>query len=304
MVGSSMFVVFAGQTRLCSIFRRDFFSSRRLGGDHAYPIGSCFFSSLEPPTVLFQDNHLLVVNKPAGWHSVPNPGPHSPKCLLSRLKQMKLGGGSNKDFLLPLHRLDQPCTGVILFAKTSKAATRVTSLWKRKLVEKEYLCVVQTDRVKSLLVNARDPQDCAGRCWYALWGTLHPSRESRSVVVRSIGSHSNEHSGDRKVSVRFHVMDSEIKNCNYLLLRVKTNEGSRHMVRAMLAQVGGCPIAGDMRYGFMDQKSLRDRSVALHAFRLTLDPQLKLGSCDTFEFHAPLPHSWQEFFGLTYSGTR
>ena len=301
-----MSVALAGQSRLPVLSKqwRGGFSSRRLARDHGHRHSTCRFASLETPSVLFQDNHLLAVNKPAGWHSVPNPGPPSPKCLISRLKDMKLGGGSNKDFLLSLHRLDQPCTGVILLAKTSKAASRVTALWKKKLVEKEYLCVVPADRVKRLIANAGPPQESLGG-WYALRGTLHSARESRSVVMRSISSHSTDKdNGNRKVSIHFNVMNSEIKNSNYLMLRVRTTEGSRHMVRALLAQVGECPIAGDMRYGFKDQKSLKDCSVALHAFRLTLDPQLKLGSCDTFEFHAPLPHSWQEFFGLTYSGTR
>ena len=69
---------------------------------------------LHPPTIIYSDNHLLVVNKPPGWHSVPNTPKHgksngscgegeTKKCLLTYLKTNKLGGGSKSDFLIPLH---------------------------------------------------------------------------------------------------------------------------------------------------------------------------------------------------------
>lgn len=68
---------------------------------------------LPEPTVVFTNNHLLFVNKPAGYHSQPNESIEqkpSNKCLLSKLKARELGGGSANNFLLPMHRLDQPCT--------------------------------------------------------------------------------------------------------------------------------------------------------------------------------------------------
>ena len=96
---------------------------------------------LERPEVIFSNNHLLVVNKPAGWKSQPgNGGGQSssvtdPKCLLTYLKSQGLGGGLNKDFLIPTHRLDQPCTGVLIFAKNGKAASRVQVAWSKQLVK-------------------------------------------------------------------------------------------------------------------------------------------------------------------------
>jgi len=212
---------------------------------------------------------------------------------------MKLGGGNNKDFLLSLHRLDQPCSGVILFAKTSKAATRVTTLWKKKKVEKEYLCVVSADRIERLLAKTVNLSQQTSEPWYSLCGTIQSTKESaRSVVVRSIGSQSNEADEKRKISLRFCVMDSVNINPNYRILCVRTNQGSRHMVRATLAQVGECPIEGDLRYGSVNQKPLKDQSVALHASRLLLDTSLKLGNLDTFEFQAPIPCTWNEYFGI------
>ena len=108
-------------------------------------------SSLENPKSIFSNHHLLVTNKPTGWLSIPSHnGPSSSstggnkKCLLTYLKRKGLGGGSNNDFLLPVHRLDQPCTGVLALAKNSKAASRIQKAWAKGQVLKEYLCVVES----------------------------------------------------------------------------------------------------------------------------------------------------------------
>jgi len=105
---------------------------------------------LERPEVIYSNNHLLVVNKPAGWKSQPGNGGGSssssaidPKCLLTYLKLQSLGGGSNKDFLIPTHRLDQPCSGVLIFAKNGKAASRVQVAWAKRNVKKTYWVVVE-----------------------------------------------------------------------------------------------------------------------------------------------------------------
>jgi 23S rRNA-/tRNA-specific pseudouridylate synthase len=115
---------------------------------------------LPPPTILYQNNHLLVVHKPPGWHAIPNSSPigtttttpstgmteeevekedrcsgvvhDTSKCLLTYLSQQrKLGGGSNKEYLKPLHRIDQPCTGLLLYGKTTKAASRIQTLFSQ-----------------------------------------------------------------------------------------------------------------------------------------------------------------------------
>lgn len=279
-------------------------SGGNLGRSVTFPhIQTRCFSSLERPTVLYEDNHLLAINKPAGWHSVPNPGPESPKCLLSELKRMGLGGGSNKDFLLSLHRIDQPCTGILLFAKTGKAATRVSTLWKKKKVQKQYLCVVSTDGIATL----RKRSTSTSRDWHLLEGCMstptknRSSTKKRSVSIRPADSRqpasSSSSSSEREVSIEWKLLKARHKSPEYQVILVKTSEGARHMVRAMLAQVGRCPIAGDVRYN-SGSAPLPDKSVALHAFRVALDPTLQLGSLDTFSFQAPLPKTWVQFFGI------
>ena len=111
---------------------------------------------MEIPEVIFSNNHVLVVNKPAGWKSQPGDraggggdeegGRGDPKCLLSFLQSQKLGGGSQKDFLSPTHRLDQPCTGALIFAKNSKAASRIQTAWGKGRVRKRYWVVVEGGR--------------------------------------------------------------------------------------------------------------------------------------------------------------
>jgi 23S rRNA-/tRNA-specific pseudouridylate synthase len=310
-------------------------------------------SGLPLPTVVYSDNHLLVVNKPAGWHSVPNRPSNiiaaerlvdvPEKCIVTKLKSMRLGGGSQSDFLLPLHRIDQPCTGLLILGKTSKAASRITNLWKQKRVEKEYLCVVPSQRL-GMLVTASTPLrhgsaaapsgaietslhsqmhgegPSGGNVWYELRGLMLRQRpNSRSVAMVPVSGLPlsplrAEEIPTRKVELLWRIMklktssSAPSENPSNTLILVRTFEGARHMVRALLAQIGRCPIEGDVRYqqssmdtavGFEHCSPLQDRSVALHAFRIRLDShRLKLGSLETFEFQAPIPATWKYFFGI------
>ncbi|KAG7342565.1 ribosomal large subunit pseudouridine synthase A [Nitzschia inconspicua] len=133
-----------------------------------------FSTILPPPNILFSNHHILVVHKPAGWRSIPldanDPAEWSArnynnnndnKCLLSYLRNQRLGGGSQQDYLKPVHRLDQPCTGLLVFAKNTKAASRIQRAWADRLVQKEYYCVVQHDdnTIEQLRQNAWKRQE-------------------------------------------------------------------------------------------------------------------------------------------------
>ncbi len=374
--------------------QRRFFGSTRLTSLSSPSSASL----LPPPAIIYSDNHLVAVNKPAGWHSVPNLPKHrnvddtdaaitisSKKCLLTHLQHRGLGGGSKKDFLVPLHRIDQPCTGILLFGKTSKAASRVTKVWKgkklktksnknnprqqqqqdrkghetRRGVMKDYLCVVPTSRLATLeeasisASNAKFEQGQANYSGYPIslrnsladktqWKRLdglmlrqsagqhesqRPSprqlqrkqqqryyndrlRKGRSVKIIRPGDgfydydHAVDHALMRPVQAMWKVLP--VPAIDYTLLLVRTSEGARHMVRALLAQVGECPILGDVRYwkpkrgeNDDDKGPLKDKSVALHAYGVYFDRNhLQLGSLDTFEFRAPVPASWESFFGI------
>ena len=252
---------------------------------------------LTSPSILFESNHLLVISKPPGWHSIPlDDNKKSEKCLLSWLKRQSLGGGSRHDFLIPLHRLDQPCTGILLLAKTSKAASRITKVWKEHKVKKEYTCVLLSNSHLEALKQASQQIDGE---WFELKAAMKRFRQSGSVTImrmpsslergyKSADMYSN--SGVRLVSIRW--MMQLTLGTNPVII-VQTHEGARHMVRSILGQVGHAPICGDIRYGATHP--LPDRSVALHASRVTLPDSLKL-TLDKHEFDAPLPIHWKTWF--------
>ncbi|KAL3938600.1 MAG: hypothetical protein SGBAC_006517 [Bacillariaceae sp.] len=273
------------------------------------------YTKLEEPSIVYSDNHLLVVDKPPGWHSVPNPT-NSSKCLLNKLRDMQLGGGSNQDFLLPIHRIDQPCSGLLLLGKTSKAASRITKLWQKKQVKKLYLAAVPNSTLEQLQRNSVPNKDYGDdNEWFTLQGTLESRKEGkqqRSVRISPLtaaagGAPSKK--GPRILSVRWKLVELPLLNDgmwssnHHSMILVQTTDGARHVVRALLAQVGKCPIQGDLRYGGNNTALgvLPDQSVALHAYRIQLDPKLQLGSLSTFEFEAPFPATWESYFGFSAS---
>ncbi|CAJ1893537.1 unnamed protein product [Cylindrotheca closterium] len=273
------------------------------------------YTKLEEPSIIYNDNHLLVVNKPPGWHSVPNPT-HSSKCLLTKLRDMQLGGGSRQDFLLPIHRIDQPCSGLLLFGKTSKAASRITKLWKQKQVQKFYLAAVSSSNLEYLQrysVPSKDSDE-----WFTLQGALESQKEGkqqRTVRIRPLSTapagttaQQSKQQGTRILSVRWKLVEMPLlddwvspNNNPHSMIIVQTTDGARHTVRSLLSQVGKCPIQGDLRYGGNNTALgvLPDQSVALHAYRVQLDAKLQLGSLSTFEFEAPFPATWKSYFGFS-----
>jgi 23S rRNA-/tRNA-specific pseudouridylate synthase len=302
------------------------------------------FAKLEDPQVIFSNNHVLVINKPPGWHSVPNesfsytsknvshPNNNS-KCLLQHLKWKSLGGGSQSDFLLPMHRLDQPCSGCLLYAKTSKAATRITTAWKQGKVIKEYWCIVQGDLKSMIQLSTPNTSFTSSSFPYSisgLWMTSashKPSTSSRSVQMQPIPMPSADGSVDtdatnlppntRLCQIQWgplQTINTSSKRPTLEVIRVQTNTGAKHQIRAMLSFLLQSPIVGDYRYGY-NQKSmgkggssttasvsrgcapmLPDQSVALHARSLLIPTSL--GNTTLPLFVAPIPAMWANTFGL------
>ena len=206
------------------------------------------FSSLRDAEVLFSDNHVLIVNKPPGWHSMPNnEESDNSKCLVAHLRKRKLGGGSNKRFLTPLHRIDQPCSGVLMLGKTRRAAKRIQPEWS--MVRKTY-CVVVTPTLSAswdLMRLALSEE----KAWRRLKGTMIGKNITKTSKGWSVAMEPGAVSGKgRTVQLDWSLVgkESDQPDDSSFVLFVRTNQGSRHMVRAVLAS-NGLPIQGDSRYG-------------------------------------------------------
>jgi 23S rRNA pseudouridine1911/1915/1917 synthase len=270
--------------------KRNLISSSKRNPHNVIPLRH---QRLLKPKILFSSNHLLVVDKPPGWHSMPNSAEPSPKCLLSYLISQKLGGGSKQDFLKPLHRLDQPCTGVLLFGKTSKAASRIQSQWKKTstandgsggIIQKTYHVVVVG---QPSWRNAKQPTVLkASAARSSRPARKQPKNQNRSQSVRMIPDPQH---GDYQITCRVVQTNTEK---GFSLLEVQTNKGARHIIRAILSAYQ-IPIMGDLRYG---NTKLPDASVALHASRVAFS--IPLGNQTDYDFQAPLPQTWQQYFGF------
>ena len=280
-------------------------------------------SSLENPTTIFSNHHLFAVAKPAGWRSIPShdgsSSRSSRKCLLTYLKRKGLGGGSNNDFLLPMHRLDQPCTGVLALAKNSKAASRIQKAWAKGQVLKEYLCVVESPvnlrqnhiialpEIEELLSRFDEnvaKRLCGLKSSSDSWGKLSWQDEKENVFV--ISGRIRKSSGGGRGSVQVTPVDMRSKLLNRATgAAARSNSGDRicHLECRSLADVGNeahliavrtstgarhqvrallSAVDGSPIAGDLRYGAngpLPDQSVALHARSLFM-PTVRLGSTD------------------------
>lgn len=210
------------------------------------------------------------------------------KCLLSTLQAAQLGGGSKHTFLLPMHRLDQPCSGVMMLAKTSKAGSRIGSAFASHTVNKEYLVVVNSDLEKLYSVSRETEEG------YTLSGRVikqSGGRNTRSVQYVPVDP--NEEGRICELQWKPLWNSSHTQQ----LLHVRTNTGARHQVRAMISQLGNCPIMGDLRYGA--DTALEDRSVALHAWKVELQKSVVLQHQEKRVFVGDVPVRWEQWFGVS-----
>ena len=201
----------------------------------------CFYDVRWP--VFFEDNHLLAVYKPAGL--LVQGDRTGDVCLLDLAKRWLkvLYQKPGKVFLGMVHRLDRPVAGVVLFARTSKAASRLSHQFRERTVTKTYLAVVEGRMPKT-----------SGRLRH------HIERSSRlSHVVQGATAHS------KTASLHYEVLG---RDRGRSLVRIGLETGRRHQIRLQLAHAG-CPILGDRRYGAAAM--LPDREIALLANHLEID---------------------------------
>ena len=205
-----------------------------------------------------------------------------------------------------MHRLDQPCTGIILLAKNSKAGTRTGNAFRKHVVQKDYFCVVEGN-IDEMMQRSERVQKEIGPNMYKLTGVLMPGKLAggnrktnggKSVIFKPMNDIKDV--GDKRVCYleweHLLTVKGSRKGGSHLV-RVVTGTGAKHQVRAMLSQLAKSPVCGDLRYGASGP--LPDQSVALHARSLFL-PTVDLGDTDmkTMRFVAPIPKTWTQFFSL------
>lgn len=217
-------------------------------------------------TVLYEDNHIIIVNKSSS--EIVQGDKTGDKPLVEIVKEYikeKYHKPGNV-FLGVVHRLDRPVSGVVVFARTGKALARLNEMFRTKDVHKTYWAIV-----------ANQPPAPKGELTHWL---VRKEQQNKSFA------YDKEVPQSKKAILDYHVI---AKSDRYFLLEVDLKTGRHHQIRCQLAKIG-CPIKGDLKYGA--PRSNPDGSISLHARRIRfVHPVSKKEIC----VEAPVPSDrlWQ-----------
>ena len=208
--------------------------------------------------VLYEDNHLIVAIKPAGVLSQSD-GSNAPDMLTILKAYIKDKYQKPGEVYLGLvHRLDRPVSGVMVFARTSKAASRLSEQIRTRRVEKIYRCVVN------------GVLEGEGR----LENFISKDEASNTVTVSDV-----EKPGFKASYLDYRALASKD---GMTLVEVKLGTGRSHQIRAQMAHAGH-PLIGDQKYGKKDE---RTKDIALEAYKLSFEHPVKR---EFITFEAPVP---------------
>ena len=223
------------------------------------------------PQVLFEDNHLLVLNKPAGWLVQGDRTGDQPLVDWGKNYLKDKYNKPGNVFLGVVHRLDRPVSGVVVFARTSKALARMNQIFKSRKVTKTYWALVQSP-----------PPQPEGHLVHWL------SKDSAKNKTAAYGS---EKQGTKRAELTYRLLS---RKAGQYLLEVNPITGRSHQIRVQLAAMD-CPIVGDVKYGFSDPTS--NASIGLHARRLSFEHPVRR---EIVEFQAAVPSLaiWQPFASI------
>jgi 23S rRNA pseudouridine1911/1915/1917 synthase len=216
------------------------------------------------PRIVYEDNHLLVVDKPAGWvtQGASSGQPSLIDWAKAYVKRQYHKPGNV--YLGVVSRLDAPVSGLVVLARTSKGAERLTRQFRDRQVEKRYLA----------LVEGSPPDEAALHDWLA-----RDDRAARTCVVDA------QHRG----AVEAHLaLQTRQRLGRLALVEVRLETGRKHQIRAQLAD-HGWPIVGDRRYG---SRTLFEPGIALHSWRLEFEHPTRR---EPMPFCSPLPAGWRQF---------
>ncbi|HMI01289.1 MAG TPA: RluA family pseudouridine synthase [Pedobacter sp.] len=218
--------------------------------------------------ILYEDNHLIAVMKRAG--DIVQIDETGDEPLDEQVKKYLAAkyNKPNSAFLGVVHRLDRPVSGVILFAKTSKALERMNAVFKNREVKKTYWAVVRNkpERPSGILIH---------------WLVKNPQK---NVVT----PHQAEVAGSQRAELSYRLL-GELDG--YYLIEVDPLTGRSHQIRVQLSTLG-CPIVGDNKYGY--PRGSRKGSICLHARRLQFIHPVKKEPVNIFA-KLPADGFWERF---------
>ncbi|PAP77648.1 RluA family pseudouridine synthase [Rubrivirga marina] len=216
---------------------------------------------------LYLDNHLLAVSKPPGLLTQADRTGDPDLVSLAKAYLKERFDKPGNVFVGLVHRLDRPASGVMMLARTSKAASRLSDQFRRRVPQKRYLAVVEGD-----------PGD--GGAWTERVDAIDKGGGG-SVDVVPVGE-------GQRAALRYRTLARDSARS---LVEVELLTGRKHQIRAQLAELGA-PILGDFRYG--NQTPFADgRGVALHAYRLVVEHPTKR---EPVTVVAPPPEAWAGLF--------
>jgi 23S rRNA pseudouridine1911/1915/1917 synthase len=194
------------------------------------------------PNIIYEDNHLIAINKPSG---ILVQGDNTHDIPLTELMKEFIKIRDHKPgnvFIGLIHRLDRPVSGLVLLAKTSKALERMNKLFSTREVTKTYLALVKNK-----------PQFEKGEL------THHLVKNEKENFVKSF---SKSVPGSKEANLEYRLIQKVGSN---FLLEVTPHTGRSHQIRVQLSSMG-CPIIGDTKYG--SDISKNDLSINLHSWKL------------------------------------
>lgn len=195
--------------------------------------------------IVYEDNHIIIVNKAAGEIVQGDKTGDTP---LSELVKQYIKEKYNKPgevFLGVVHRLDRPVSGLVMFARTSKALSRLNKMFQEGSVHKTYWA----------LVKNRPQEDEAELVHYL----VRNEKQNKSYAYEKEVPHS------KRAVLHYKLID---RTDHYFLLEITLKTGRHHQIRCQLAKIG-CPIKGDLKYGA--QRSNRDGSISLQSHAIEFE---------------------------------
>ncbi len=213
-----------------------------------------------PDDILYEDNHLLIVNKHCG--DLVQPDPSGESALEDRIKRFikERDGKPGEVFLGVVHRIDRPVSGAVIFAKTSKALVRLNEMIREGRIRKVYWALTENR-----------PEAESGELRHYI---LRDGRTNRSKAFDAPRPEAKE------ARLKYRMAGAGTR---YTLLEVELLTGRHHQIRAQLSKIG-CPIRGDLKYGA--KRSLPGGGISLHSRQVAFDHPVRH---EQVEVTAPVP---------------